>query len=44
MYRHHGAWTLPLIAGLFAGLYPLIMEDPGASGWLTFLQLDAQLP
>ena len=38
------ASTLPLLAGLFAGLYPLIMEDPGASGWLTFLQSHAQLP
>ena len=43
MYRHRGASTLPLIAGPFAGLYPLIMEDPGASGWVTSLQLQVQL-
>ena len=43
MYQHHGASTLLLIAGLFAGLYLLIMEGPGASGWLTSLQLHAQL-
>jgi len=42
-YRHHRASTLPLIAGLFAGLYPLIMEDPGASGLVRSLQLHAQL-
>ena len=43
MYQHHGTSTLPLIAGPFGGLYPLIMEGPGASGWLTSLQLHAQL-
>lgn len=43
MHRHHGASTLPLIAGLFAGLYPLIMEGPGALGELASLQLHAQL-
>ncbi len=44
MCRHHRASTLPLVAGPFVGLSPLIMEDPGASGWLTSLQLHAQLP
>ncbi len=42
-YRHYGASTLPLIAGPFADLYPLIMEDPGASGWVTSLQWQVQL-
>ena len=43
MYRHHRASPLPLIAGPFAGPYLLIMEDPGASGWVTSIQLQVQL-